>query len=308
MGKEHIKKDLIILGGGPAGLTSAIYAGRAGVSTVVIDNYIAGAQVATSDIVENYPGFIKISGAELSEKISEQAKISGAEVKQLEELVSIFLSDDKKEIQTSENTYNARCVIIAAGADPVPLPIPDEAKYRGKGIHYCGVCDGALYKGKSVAVVGGGNSAVVEAFFLSNIVKDVVIIYRKDSFKAEIKLVDRVVNKSNIKIMYNTEVVNVEGKDSVDTIIIKGKDTSDINSIKADALFVYIGTKPNSDMFKEFINTDEKGYIPTNDKMMTNLSGVYAVGDIRVKDYRQLTTAVSDGTIAALEVERYLAD
>lgn len=305
---DNIKKDLIIIGGGPAGLTSAIYASRAGIDTLVIDNYIAGGQVATSDIIENYPGFLKISGAELSEIITQQARKNGAEVKQLENLESVYLSNDKKEIKTSENTYTARCVIIASGANPVPLPVENEEEFRGRGIHYCAVCDGALYKGKNVAVVGGGNSAVDEAYFLSNLAKEVTIILRKDKFKAEKRLIDRITQKSNINIMYNTEVVAVEGKDSVDTIIIRDTLTANENKMNFDGLFVYIGSKPNSDMFKEYITTDERGYIPTNEKMMTNISGVYAVGDIRVKDYRQLTTAVSDGTIAALEVERYLAE
>lgn len=305
---DNIKKDLIIIGGGPAGLTSAIYASRAGIDTLVIDNYIAGGQVATSDIIENYPGFLKISGAELSEIITQQAQKSGAEIKQLENLESVYLSNDKKEIKTSENTYTARCVIIASGANPVPLPVENEEEFRGRGIHYCAVCDGALYKGKNVAVVGGGNSAVDEAYFLSNLAQEVTIILRKDKFKAEKRLIDRITQKSNINIMYNTEVVAVEGKDSVDTIIIRDTLTANENKMNFDGLFVYIGSKPNSDMFKEYITTDERGYIPTNEKMMTNISGVYAVGDIRVKDYRQLTTAVSDGTIAALEVERYLAE
>lgn len=305
---DNIKKDLIIIGGGPAGLTSAIYASRAGIDTLVIDNYIAGGQVATSDIIENYPGFLKISGAELSEIITQQARKNGAEIKQLENLESVYLSNDKKEIKTSENTYTARCVIIASGANPVPLPVENEEEFRGRGIHYCAVCDGALYKGKNVAVVGGGNSAVDEAYFLSNLAKEVTIILRKDKFKAEKRLIDRITQKSNINIMYNTEVVAVEGKDSVDTIIIRDTLTANENKMNFDGLFVYIGSRPNSDMFKEYITTDERGYIPTNEKMMTNISGVYAVGDIRVKDYRQLTTAVSDGTIAALEVERYLAE
>jgi thioredoxin reductase (NADPH) len=305
---DNIKKDLIIIGGGPAGLTSAIYASRAGIDTLVIDNYIAGGQVATSDIIENYPGFLKISGAELSEIITQQARKNGAEVKQLENLESVYLSNDKKEIKTSENTYTSRCVIIASGANPVPLPVENEEEFRGRGIHYCAVCDGALYKGKNVAVVGGGNSAVDEAYFLSNLAQEVTIILRKDKFKAEKRLIDRITQKSNINIMYNTEVVAVEGKDSVDTIIIRDTLTANENKMNFDGLFVYIGSKPNSDMFKEYITTDERGYIPTNEKMMTNISGVYAVGDIRVKDYRQLTTAVSDGTIAALEVERYLAE
>lgn len=305
---DNIKKDLIIIGGGPAGLTSAIYASRAGIDTLVIDNYIAGGQVATSDIIENYPGFLKISGAELSEIITQQAQKNGAEVKQLENLESVYLSNDKKEIKTSENTYTSRCVIIASGANPVPLPVENEEEFRGRGIHYCAVCDGALYKGKNVAVVGGGNSAVDEAYFLSNLAQEVTIILRKDKFKAEKRLIDRITQKSNINIMYNTEVVAVEGKDSVDTIIIRDTLTANENKMNFDGLFVYIGSKPNSDMFKEYITTDERGYIPTNEKMMTNISGVYAVGDIRVKDYRQLTTAVSDGTIAALEVERYLAE
>ena len=299
-------KDIIIIGGGPAGLTAAIYASRSGLDTLVIDNYIAGGQVATSDTVENYPGYFEISGAELSEKIAQQAIKNGADVIQLEEIKSIEASDDKKKIYTSDKTFSAQCLIIASGAAPIPLPIKDEEKFRGRGIHYCAVCDGALYKGKTVAVVGGGNSAVEEAYFLSKLVKQVIMIVRKDSFNAEKRLLDRVQKKSNIKIMYNSEVVEAQGKEKLESIIIKNSKSSNTNSIRIDGVFVYIGSKPNSHLVKDYINTDEKGYIITDEKMMTNIKGVFAAGDIRVKPFRQITTAVSDGTIAALEAERII--
>lgn len=299
-------KDIIIIGGGPAGLTAAIYASRSGLDTLVIDNYIAGGQVATSDTVENYPGYFEISGAELSEKIAQQAIKNGADVIQLEEIKSIEASDDIKKIYTSDKTFSAQCLIIASGAAPIPLPIKDEEKFRGRGIHYCAVCDGALYKGKTVAVVGGGNSAVEEAYFLSKLVKQVIMIVRKDSFNAEKRLLDRVQKKSNIKIMYNSEVVEAQGKEKLESIIIKNSKSSNTNSIRIDGIFVYIGSKPNSHLVKDYINTDEKGYIITDEKMMTNIKGVFAAGDIRVKPFRQITTAVSDGTIAALEAERII--
>jgi len=303
--KETVR-DVIIIGGGPAGLTAGIYSSRSGLDTLVIDNYITGGQVATSDTVENYPGFMQISGAELSEKFSEQAKKNGAEIIQLEEIKSIELSENKKEIHMSDGIFSAKCVIIASGAAPIPLPIKDEEKFRGRGIHYCAVCDGALYKGKSVAVVGSGNSAVDEAYFLSNLAREVIMIVRKDSFKAEKRLLDRIHKKNNIKIMYNSEIVEAKGNDKLDTIIIKNSKSSNTNRMKIDGIFVYIGSKPNSDLVKDCVETDEKGYIITDEKMMTNISGVFAAGDIRVKPFRQITTAVSDGTIAALEAERLI--
>lgn len=306
MKNKEIVKDIIIIGGGPAGLTAAIFSSRSGLDTLVIDNYITGGQVGTCDNIENYPGFMQISGAEFSEKITEQAKKNGAEIIQFEEIKSIELSENKKEIHMSDKIFSAKCVVISSGAAPIPLPINDEEKFRGRGIHYCAVCDGALYKGKTVAVIGSGNSAVDEAYFLSNLAREVIIIVRKDGFKAEKRLLDRIQKKNNIKIMYNSEIVEAEGTDKLDTIIIKNSKSSNTNRMKIDGVFVYIGSKPNSDLVKDYAETDENGYIITDDKMMTSISGVFAAGDIRVKPFRQITTAVSDGTIAALEAERLI--
>lgn len=306
MKNKEIVKDVIIIGGGPAGMTAAIYSSRSGLDTLVIDNYITGGQASTCDNIENYPGFIQISGAEFAEKISEQAKKNGAEIIQLEDIKSIELSENKKEIYMSDKKFSAKCVVIASGAAPIPLPIKDEEKFRGRGIHYCAVCDGSLYKGKTVAVIGSGNSAVNEAYFLSNLAREVIMIVRKDSFKAEKWLLDRIHKKNNIKIMYNSEIVEAQGNDKLDTIIIKNSKSSNTNRMKIDGVFVYIGSKPNSDLMKDYVETDEKGYIITDEKMMTSISGVFAAGDIRVKPFRQITTAVSDGTIAALEAERLI--
>ncbi len=306
MSKTTITKDVIIMGSGPSGLAAAIYASRAGLDTIVIDNYISGGQAAISDTIENYPGFIKITGAELSERMKEQAEKSGAIINQLEEIKNVSLSGQIKEVETANTIYQSKVLMIATGAYPVPLPVENEEKFRGKGIHYCAVCDGAMYKGKTIAVVGGGNSAIKEALFLSNIAHEVILIRRKNSFHAEKVLIEKVQRKNNIKIMYNTDVVGVDGKDSMDTLIIKGVKTPDKYRINVSAVFVCIGRKPSSELFCNYVQT-QNGYIVTDERMQTDISGVYAIGDIRVKEYRQLTTAVSDGTIAALEAEQYIA-
>lgn len=305
MSKKIINKDLIIIGGGPAGLTSAIYASRAKIDLLLLENQILGGQVRNSNTIENYPGFKKIKGTELADIIQQQAEELGATIDEFDNIEKVDFSSEDKLIETGSYIYKAKAVIIASGATPKKLPIPNEEKYSGKGVHYCAVCDGAVYEGKVVAVVGGGNSALEEALFLTKFAKKVVMIRRHDYFNGEKSTIEEVMNHQKVEVLFNEDLVNVEGGQFVEKAIIKNSKDNKIKEIAIDAVFGYIGTEPKTELFKDYL-TLEHGYIVTDENMNTNIKGVYAAGDVRKKLYRQITTAVADGTIAALEAEKYL--
>lgn len=306
MGKEIKEIDLIIIGAGPAGLTAAIYASRANLKTLVLEKDVIGGQVRSSYTIENYPGFKIIKGNELGDRIQEQAEAFGAVVDEFDFIEKVVLKDEEKIVETGDYIYKPKAVIIATGATPVKLSIPDEKTYEGKGIHYCAVCDGAIYKDEVVAVVGGGNAALEESMFIAKFAKKVIIIRRHDYFKGEAKVLEAVKNTHNIEIMYNWDLVNVAGDGFVDKAIVKNTKTGEEKQVSVKAVFGYIGTEPKTDMFKEYINLDNKGYILANEGMETNVKGVFVAGDVRVKEFRQITTAVADGTIAALQAEKYI--
>ena len=306
MSKEIRKIDLVILGGGPAGMTAAIYASRAKLDTILLENAILGGQVRNSYEIENYPGFKKIDGGTLADKMQEQAEVMGANIDEFDPVVRVELGEERNVIETESYIYEPTAIIIATGATPKKLPIQSEGKYSGKGIHYCAVCDGAMYDSKKIAVVGGGNSALEEAVFLTKFAQKVYLIRRYDYFRGEKSLIDNVTNNAKIEILYNEDLVDVLGDRFVEKAIIRNTKTNEEKTIDIDAIFGYIGTEPKTKSFKEYINLTPNGYIITDENMRTNIPGVYAAGDVRDKEYRQITTAVADGTIAALEAEKYI--
>lgn len=308
MEKETKELDLLILGGGPAGLTAAIYAARAKLNVVLFENQIVGGQVRNSYTIENYPGFKKVSGEELADLMTEQTKEMGADIVQYDNIEKVTLSDDIKIIETKKRVYKPKAVIIATGATPKKLPIPNEAKFSSKGVHYCAVCDGAVYEDAVIGVVGGGNSALEEALFLTRFASKVVMIRRYDYFKGEKTVLEEVLNNPKIEIMYNWDLVNVDGEMFVDKAFIKNTQTGEEREIALSAVFGYIGTVPKTELFKEYLTLTPQGYIVTDENMQTGIKGVYAAGDVREKKIRQITTAVSDGTIAALEAEKYIVE
>lgn len=306
MSKEVKDIDLVILGGGPAGLTAAIYSARARMNMVLLENGFLGGQVRNSYLIENYPGFKEIDGASLADKMQEQAESAGAVIDEFDPIVSINLSADKKIIETEGCIYNTKTVIVATGATPKKLPIPSEEKFSGRGIHYCAVCDGAIYTDKVVGVVGGGNAALEEATFLTKFAKKVYIIRRYDYFRSERSVFDEAVNNSKIEILYNEDLIDVQGEEFVQKALLKNTITNNERHIDIDAVFGYIGTEPKTKELEEYIDLTSNGYIITDEMMRTNIPGVFAAGDVRDKVYRQITTAVSDGTIAALEAEKFI--
>lgn len=306
MGKERKELDLMIIGGGPAGLTAAIYAGRAKLNTLLLENEILGGQVRNSYSIENYPGFKQIDGADLADIFQEQAEALGAKIDEFDSIESIDISDDKKIIETESYIYEPKAIIFATGAAPKKLPITQESKFSGKGIHYCAICDGAMYEGKKVAVVGGGNSALEEAIFLTRFAEKVYLIRRYDYFKGEQALIDEVFNHPKIEVLFNEDLVEAKGNEFLESVTIKNTKTEESISLELSAVFGCIGTQPRTDLVKQYLKLNEQGYIITDEDMQTNIIGVYAAGDVRQKKYRQITTAVADGTIALLNAEKYI--
>lgn len=308
MEKKIKELDLMIIGAGPSGLTAAIYAARAKLNTLLLENEIVGGQVRSSYTIENYPGFKTVEGGALADLMQEQAQELGANIDEFDLVEKVYLSHDDKEVTTGSYIYKPKAVIISTGATPRKLPIPNEAKFSGKGVHYCAVCDGAVYEDKVIAVVGGGNSALEEALFLTRFASKVIMIRRYDYFRGEKTTLEEVLNHPKVEVMYNWDLVDVYGEDFVESAKIANTKTGETKDIALDAVFGYIGTEPKTALFKDYINLTTQGYIPTDENMQTNIKGVYAAGDVREKLYRQITTAVADGTIAALAAEKYIVE
>ncbi len=286
--------DIIIIGAGPAGLTAAIYARRANKKVLVLEAKSYGGQIINANNVENYPGFVSISGFDLATNMYNQAKELGAEIK-FETAIHI---DKDKKVTTNKDTYEAKAIILATGAENRKLNIPDEEDYVGKGISYCATCDGNFFKNKIVAVVGGGNTALEDAIYLSNIAKKVYLIHRRDNFRGEARYLSEIKKKDNIELILNSNVTRLIGKNLLEKIIVTDKDNN-TNEIEINGLFIAVGQSPKNEIFANIIKINDYGYIESDDGVHTNIEGIYVAGDNRVKVLRQLTTAVSDGSIAA---------
>lgn len=306
MNKPEIEKDLVIIGAGTAGLTAGIYASRLKLSTLILEDEIVGGQINDAYEVENYPGFMKVKGSDLTDIMKEQAIYAGAEIDEFDSIKKVNLADEFKIIETDSYRYKAKSVIVAAGAKKRPLPIPEEKKYLSKGIHYCELCDGHMYEGKHIVVVGGGNSAIGAALVLLKYASKLTIIHQFDSFNADKKTVDKFLANEKVEVIWNTEVRHGFGDKNLEKIEIENLLTKDKSMIDVDAMFVYIGHTPRTDMYKEFLEVDNYGNLLANEDCETKIKGVYAAGDVRAKKFRQLTTATSDGTIAALMAEEYI--
>ena len=291
--------DIIIIGAGPAGLTAAIYALRAGKNVKIFESLTYGGQIINAKEIENYPGIKNISGIDYANNLYEQVKALKTDITN-EKVIKIRDLGNTKKVITEDNEYEAKAIIIATGAKNKTLDLPNEKELIGKGISYCATCDGAFYKDKDVAVIGGGNTAISDALYLSNYCNKVNIIYRKDKFKADALTVSKLQEKNNVTFIFNTIVTDLIADNKLSKINIKNTKTEKSKTMDIDGLFVAVGHIPNNEYFKDLIDLDENGYIKTDNKMHTNIKGIYAAGDITKKDVRQLTTATSDGTIAAL--------
>ena len=299
--------DLIIVGGGPSGLTSGIYACRAKLKTLLIEKMVIGGAVNYTYEVKNFPSYETITGPELVEKMYNQAISNGLEII-YDDVKSYDFNDKIKKINCTSGTFLAKTVILCNGASNKKLGLEKETELTGRGVSYCAVCDGAFFKNKDVAVCGGGNTAMEDAIYLSSLANTVYVIVRKDKLIADKTLIDNANKCKNIKFIFNTNIIKLNGEDRLQSLVIENNISLDKNELNVNGLFVAIGREPDTNKFKGLINLDSKGYIITNEDMQTNVEGVYAAGDVRQKSLRQIITACSDGAIASTKVNQYLSE
>jgi thioredoxin reductase (NADPH) len=299
--------DVIIVGAGPAGLAASIYTIRSGLKTLVLDEKLAGGIISDAPKVENYPGFTEISGYELSEKMLAQCEKFGVIIRVVEPVTKLQVDGETKLVTTTKATYQAKTVLFATGSYHKLLGVKGEKDLQGRGVSYCGVCDGPFFKGKHVAVVGGGNSACITSLYLSGIARQVTIIHRRNIFRAEKRLTLDVTLKNNIDVLWNTEVEEIKGERQVKSVALTNGVTGEKSEINIDAVFVQIGETPNSVVAKiSGVETDEARYIKINIKQETNILGVYAAGDVTNHPIKQVGTAVGQGITAALQAYSYI--
>lgn len=302
---DHIY-DVIIIGGGPAGYSAALYSARAGLDTLVIEKMSAGGQMALTGDIENYPGFNDgVDGFTLGMNMQSGAERFGART-EYAEVKSLDLLKSVKEIKTDSATYYAKAVILAMGASPRELGIAGEREFTSRGIHYCAHCDGRFYKDKTVVVVGGGNSAVSDALYLSRIAKKVILVHRRDTLRATKIYHEPLKKADNVEFLWNSQISSILTDNRVIGAIIKNVNSNEETQIDCDAIFVSIGRRPDTDIVKSVIALDENGYIIADESTKTSISGVFAAGDIRTKALRQIVTAASDGAVAAHFAEEYI--
>jgi len=304
MTKKREHKNIVIIGAGMAGLTAALYAGRMNFSVLVLENGIIGGQIANATGIENYPGFEKVAGSELIATLQKQAENFGAVIDEFDSIQKVTLNATPKIIETDEHIYEADVVIIASGMTRRKLPLPEEPRYANKGVHYCELCDGHMYQGKIIAVMGGGNAAVDAANFLTKYAQKLYLINRSPLRADEVSQ-QRLRENEKVEVMLNMEIKGLSGQDRLESIALWDKNNGQKYNLAVDGLFVNIGVDPNTELFETELGLNG-GRIPAGEDCRTKIPGVFAAGDIREKEIRQLTTAAADGTTAALLAEKYI--
>lgn len=304
--KKELLYDTVILGGGPAGLSAAIYSARGNIKTAVVDITMFGGQPSNYLEIENYPGYPISGGYDLMEKFEEHADKFGVDKFPMQEIQKIDLLSEPKVIESLDTIFKAKTVIIATGAKATKLGIAGEKEFLGRGVSYCAVCDGAFYREKTVAVVGGGNAAVEEAAYLTKFADKVYIIHRRDKFRADKIVQERTFNNPKIELILDSIPLEIKGENNVETLVIKNVKTNEISEIKTDGVFPYIGFSPNVDLINGQLKQNERGFIETDVNLQTSIEGVYAAGDVRNTPLRQVITAAADGALAACSCVKYL--
>ena len=302
------KYDVIIIGAGPGGLTAALYASRANLSVLMLDRGLYGGQMNNTDAIDNYPGFSEIKGPELGEKMYNSVMKFGAKF-EYGDVQSVTTDGDLKIVKTDTGEYSAPALIIATGADHRHLGVPGEDEYSGKGVSYCAVCDAAFFKDEDIAVIGGGDSAIEEGIYLAQSAKSVTVIHRRDQLRAQPTLQKRAFANPKMHFIWNGLTQSIDGDgNKVTGVTYKDKETGEEKHLKTRGVFIYVGVIPQTAPFKDLGVTDENGWIPTDDHMRTKIDGIFALGDVRAKDLRQIANAVGDGSIAGQQAYNYLQD
>ena len=298
--------DVVVIGGGPGGYTAALYAARANLSVVVLEKLTPGGQMGTTDVIDNYPGFPEgVNGFELAMQMKQGAERFGAET-QLAEVTQVELAGQVKTVHTSGGDYQARTVVLATGAHPRELGLPGERELRGRGVSYCATCDGMFYRGKTVVVVGGGNTAVSDVLYLSRLCEKVYLVHRRDTLRASKVYLDPLQKAENVEFVWDSEVKQLLRDQAVTGVRVRNKKTAEERDIPCAGVFVAVGYLPNTELYRGQVELDEAGYVLADETTQTNLPGVFAVGDLRKKPLRQVVTAASDGAVAAHFIEEYL--
>lgn len=298
--------DLIIIGGGPAGLTAALYAIRSRLKVLLIEKMILGGQASTTFLIENYPGFPEgISGMEMSNRLQDQVKRLGLDIL-WGSTVSVKSKKTVREIKVDGKVLQAKAVIIATGAEAAKLSVPGEDEFRGRGVSYCATCDGAFYKDKNIMVVGGGNSAIEEAIFLTRYARKISVVHRRDQLRAEKILAEQAMAEPKMYFFWHSVVESISGQQKVEEVTLKDLTSNKKLKVPIDGIFIYIGSNPNTACVKGTVKLDKTGFIVTDENMKTSVPGIFAAGDVRVKILRQIVTAASDGAIAAESARKYI--
>ena len=298
--------DVIVIGGGPGGYTAALYAARANLSVAILEKLSPGGQMGTTDVIDNYPGFPQgVNGFELAMQMKEGAERFGAQT-QLAEVTQVELAGQVKTVHTSGGDYQARTVVLATGAHPRELGLPGERELRGRGVSYCATCDGMFYRGKTVVVVGGGNTAVSDVLYLSRLCEKVYLVHRRDTLRASKVDLDPLQKAENVEFVWDSEVKQLLRDQAVTGVRVRNKKTGEERDIPCGGVFVAVGYLPNTELYRGQVELDEAGYVLADETTQTNLPGVFAVGDLRKKPLRQVVTAASDGAVAAHFIEEYL--
>jgi len=305
-GGESRTYEVIIIGGGPAGMTAGLYTSRSRLKTLLIETGLLGGQITTTELIENYPGFPEgINGSDLSQLMEEQAKRFGLEIIQ-QEVIEVKLEGDQKVVRTSDADYYSKTLIISSGTEYRKLGIPGEDAFIGRGVSFCATCDGAFFKDNRIVVVGGGDSALTEALFLTKFAKEVIIIHRRDALRATKIYQERTLANPKIKFLWDSVVQEIKGEKMVKSILVKNVKTNEVQEVQTDGVFLFVGISPKTQFLKGLIQMDDGGYIIANDNCEASVKGIFAAGDCRKKLLRQITTAVGDGATAAFAAEKYL--